>query len=124
MSRGLMSFSSKLRIATPARRHSCTLAGSSAGIEELYGRDIPRASRALDTEISRDERCISRTRVCRKHPAARPGARARGTDDVVAFVLGDETTDELAIAFEGVTDVSSTASGRVALAHGATIYDQ
>ncbi len=35
MSRGLMSRSSSMRIAAPARRHSSSLAGSSAGIDEL-----------------------------------------------------------------------------------------
>ena len=44
MSRGLMSRSSRLRIAAPARKHSSSFAGSSAGIDELYGSDMPRAS--------------------------------------------------------------------------------
>jgi len=35
MSRGLISFSSNLRIAAPARRHSAILPGSVAGIDEL-----------------------------------------------------------------------------------------
>ena len=34
-SRGLMSRSSRLRIAAPLRRHSSSLAGSSAGVDEL-----------------------------------------------------------------------------------------
>ncbi|TXT22290.1 MAG: hypothetical protein FD138_3551 [Planctomycetota bacterium] len=44
MSRGLMSFSSSSRIAAPARRHSSIFSGSSAGIDELYGSDMPIAS--------------------------------------------------------------------------------
>ena len=44
MSRGLISFSNRYRIACPARRHSSSLAGSSAGIEPLYGRLMPNAS--------------------------------------------------------------------------------
>ena len=44
MSRGLRSRSSKLRIAAPARKHSSSLAGSSAGVDELYGSDMPSAS--------------------------------------------------------------------------------
>ncbi len=35
MSRGLMSFSNSVRIAWPVRKHSSSLAGSSAGVEEL-----------------------------------------------------------------------------------------
>ncbi len=46
MSRGLMSFSSSTRIAAPTCTHSSSFAGSSAGMEELYGRLIPRASMA------------------------------------------------------------------------------
>src|SRR5487761_2762114 len=34
MSRGLMSFSSKLRIAAPERTHSSSFSGSSAGVED------------------------------------------------------------------------------------------
>mmetsp|Transcript_8681 Transcript_8681/g.24800 ORF Transcript_8681/g.24800 Transcript_8681/m.24800 type:complete len:233 (-) Transcript_8681:429-1127(-) len=46
MSLGLMSFSSKFRMAWPTILHSSTLSGSSAGMLEEYGRVIPRASAA------------------------------------------------------------------------------
>mmetsp|Transcript_721 Transcript_721/g.2356 ORF Transcript_721/g.2356 Transcript_721/m.2356 type:complete len:267 (-) Transcript_721:643-1443(-) len=47
MSRGLRSFSSMLRTAAPALKHSTAFRGSSAGTEELYGRVIPSASIAV-----------------------------------------------------------------------------
>ena len=47
MSRGLMSFSRRVRIAKPASRHSCCLAGEMAGLEEEPGRVMPRASIAV-----------------------------------------------------------------------------
>ena len=47
MSRGLMSFSISSRTTVPARRHSSCLAGSVAGVDELYGSDIPIASMAV-----------------------------------------------------------------------------
>lgn len=49
ISLGRIFFWIRLRIAGPTRRHSWILAGSSAGIDELYGNDIPNASIALDT---------------------------------------------------------------------------
>ena len=42
--RGVMSFSRRTRIALPAARHSPSFSGSVAGIDELYGSDIPNAS--------------------------------------------------------------------------------
>ena len=44
MSRGRMSRSSSTRIAAPARKHSSSLPGSSAGVDELSGSDMPSAS--------------------------------------------------------------------------------
>ena len=44
MSRGFRSSSSSLRIAAPARKHSSIFDGSSAGVDELYGNDMPSAS--------------------------------------------------------------------------------
>jgi hypothetical protein len=44
MSRGFRSSSRRFLIAAPARKHSSSFAGSSAGVEALYGSDIPSAS--------------------------------------------------------------------------------
>ncbi len=44
ISRGFRSCSNSERIARPARRHSSILPGSVAGMEELYGSDMPIAS--------------------------------------------------------------------------------
>src|SRR4051812_40650687 len=44
MSRGLRSSSNSLRTAAPARKHSSSFKGSSAGVDELYGRDMPMHS--------------------------------------------------------------------------------
>ena len=47
MSRGLRSRSSRLRIAAPAAKHSSSLRGWVAGVDELYGSDMPIASIAV-----------------------------------------------------------------------------
>nr|GMD84649.1 Uncharacterised protein [Ipomoea batatas] len=44
MSRGFKSIFSKSKRYLPARRHSSNFRGSSAGVEELLGRDIPIVS--------------------------------------------------------------------------------
>ena len=44
MSRGLRSRSSRVRIACAGAKHSSSFSGSSAGIDELYGSDMPSAS--------------------------------------------------------------------------------
>mmetsp|Transcript_10568 Transcript_10568/g.39160 ORF Transcript_10568/g.39160 Transcript_10568/m.39160 type:complete len:219 (+) Transcript_10568:606-1262(+) len=44
ISRGFKSISSRCRIALPAMKHSSIFNGSSAGMLEEYGRDIPSAS--------------------------------------------------------------------------------
>lgn len=47
MSRGLISFSRRVRIALPASRHSCCLAAEIAGLEEEPGRVMPMDSMAV-----------------------------------------------------------------------------
>src|SRR3990172_1917851 len=44
MSDGFKSSSNNFCIAAPARWHSSAFAGSTAGVEELYGSDMPSAS--------------------------------------------------------------------------------
>jgi hypothetical protein len=46
---GVISFSIKNFIVFPTRRHSFIFSGLVAGMSELYGRDIPRASMAQAT---------------------------------------------------------------------------
>ena len=44
ISRGLISFSIRIRICFPAAMHSSSLLLLIAGLDELYGNDIPKAS--------------------------------------------------------------------------------
>mmetsp|Transcript_8323 Transcript_8323/g.26024 ORF Transcript_8323/g.26024 Transcript_8323/m.26024 type:complete len:215 (-) Transcript_8323:723-1367(-) len=47
MSRGFKSSSSKFLIAAPAASHSACFSSESAGIDDEYGRDMPKASMAV-----------------------------------------------------------------------------
>ena len=97
MSRGLRSSSSRLRIAAPARRHSSSFAGSSAGVDELYGSDMPSASIADAIVFA----------VYMPPHAPAPGQAWRTMSR--ALVLVDALRDELAVALERGDDVERSA---------------
>ena len=108
-SRGLMSFSSKLRITSPARRHSSILSGSSAGMRRAVGQ---RHAQGFDR---------GGHRVGGVHAAAGAGAGAGMPDDLAALGVGHLAGQLRAVARERGDDVDRLAGRRVAGADRAAV---
>jgi hypothetical protein len=90
-------------MAAPARRHSSSFKGSTAGTEDEYGRVMPIASMA--------EAMVLAVYMPPQAPCARAGVQ-RTT--ILAFFLADGAGEVGAVALEGRDDVQhlAAANGR------------